>query len=130
MYFLSHPMVMEQQQMCRGNLLGEADRRFRVGKLLAKRMCKSPSLRAKVCKKGLKRSTPRSRHSCEKPGIRCVLPLFALHLYIWEHLDHHCNLSSAQMLDISSVGPAACTQQELSMIHSFSNNYNQLPGFQ
>lgn len=93
-------------------------------------MHKSPSLWAKVCKKDFKLSMHSFSHSCEKSEIQFVLPVFALHLYIWEHLDHHRNLSSTQMLDSPYMGPAVCTQQELNRIYAFSNNYNQPPGFQ
>lgn len=52
-------------------------------------MCQLPSLWAKVCKKDFQLSMHSPKHSCEKSQIQFVPPVFALHLYVWEHLGHH-----------------------------------------
>lgn len=84
-----------------GETLEGAEIKFRIWKLLEKRMCKLPSLWTKVCKKDFQLSMRSSRHSCEKSPMQSVPPVFALRLYVGEHLGHHQNSSSAQMLGIS-----------------------------
>lgn len=97
-------MLMEQQEGVQRKLLEEADKRARVWKVLGRRTCGSPSLRAKVRKKDFKASVHSGEHAREESETPSVPPVFALRLCVWEHLGHRWDLSSTQMPDSLHLG--------------------------
>lgn len=86
MCFLSHAVVMEQQAGVRRKLIEEADKRFRVWKLLGKRVCGAASLWAKVLERDFQPSVHSGERSRESPKRRPphpCLPRVAAFGNIW-----------------------------------------------
>lgn len=92
--------------------------------------CQSPPLWAKGSRRDFKWHTHGVKIFYEKSRIQFTMLVFAVRLYIWKQLDCHQNLSSAQMLESPTMGPAVMHRQKLKLIYSFPDNCNQLASCQ